>query len=219
MQRGQDPDRFNDSLHVVRAKTPNAAATWSSRFPRDDRSSTSSKTTKFANLSRRLKRRCESGYDQPRRSRALGANHEIHIALEHAKQRHEFVDGLSIVGLIQKTVKLSGRSPQPSNDLSLRQWARLDPHRCPARSSVRSSWASSRTRFTSPRSVGPQALWDHSTAVIAGLWTCRVSSSPSLTPDAQRRASRLPGSAAFKTARQGLEQPTPEWRGFESTSE
>jgi hypothetical protein len=66
---------------------------------------------------------------------------------------------------------------------------------------------------------GPQVLWDHSTAVIAGLWTCRVSSSPSLTPDVQRRASRLPGSAAFKTARQGLGQPTPEWRGIESTSE
>jgi hypothetical protein len=43
---------------------------------------------------------------------------------------------------------------------------------------------------------------------MAGLWVCRVSSMPSLTPDVQRTGSATPGSAAFNAARQGLGHET-----------
>ena len=55
----------------------------------------------------------------------------------------------------------------------------------------------------------PQALWYHSTRVMAGLWVCWTNSKPSLIPEVQRIGSPAgPLSTAFSTPRQLLGHAT-----------
>jgi hypothetical protein len=53
------------------------------------------------------------------KSGPLGAHDQIHFAIQHLKQRHELIDGLFVVGLIEETIELSRGRAEPANNLAL----------------------------------------------------------------------------------------------------
>lgn len=61
------------------------------------------------------------------KSCTLSAHDEVHFAIQDLKQRHELIDGLLVVGLIEKPIELSRGRAEPANNLALGQWASGDP--------------------------------------------------------------------------------------------
>jgi hypothetical protein len=45
--------------------------------------------------------------------------HEVNVALQELQQRHELIERLLVIGLIQQPIELSRRCTQPPNDLPL----------------------------------------------------------------------------------------------------
>ena len=53
----------------------------------------------------------------------LGPNDQVHITVEHLQQREQLIDGLAVVRLIEQSIQLRCRRPEPAHDLALRERA------------------------------------------------------------------------------------------------
>lgn len=49
----------------------------------------------------------------------LRPNDQVHVTVEHLQQREQLIHRLAVVRLIEQTIQLRGRRPQPAHDLPL----------------------------------------------------------------------------------------------------
>ncbi len=59
-------------------------------------------------------------------SGGLRPDDQDHVTVEHLQPRQLLIDGLAVVRLIEQSIELRRRCPQPAHDLALRERARRD---------------------------------------------------------------------------------------------